>query len=249
VSTTSPNCVSVSQIEVKAGRLTRIPLAQFIIDEGKIAGFEVHPSKDYLLVTSTHGRIYVFRIDTGELRGSIEVPNHARGCLIDPSGLYVVVQVPPLSQQLAAPNNLNLGIHENDIERTTLLIFEIGTGMPAFEIRSVFEVSSMQFSENGKYLALGSSHGAVEVFPVDPELHQNVKQVLDSMKIQPDFWYNYPIFLPNYDVVSTQKAAYEDMSERIILSQADKPETFESFSPSRSVYNNLASGRNAAVDA
>ena len=98
VSTTSPNCVSVSQIEVKAGRLNRIPLAQFIIDEGKIAGFEVHPSKDYLLVTSTHGRVYVFRIDTGELRGSIEVPNHARGCLIDPSGLYVVVQVPPLSQ-------------------------------------------------------------------------------------------------------------------------------------------------------
>lgn len=71
------------------------------------------------------------------------------------------------------------------------------------------------------------------------------------MKIQPDFWYNYPIFLPNYqsEVVSTQKAAYEDMSERIILSQADKPETFESFSPSRSAYNHLASGRNAAVDA
>lgn len=47
--------------------------------------------------------------------------------------------------------------------------------MPAFEIRSVFEVTSMQFSENGKYLALGSRHGAVEVFPVDQELHQNVK--------------------------------------------------------------------------
>jgi WD40 repeat protein len=71
VSTTSPNCVSVSQIDIKGSKMNKTPLSQFIIDEGKIAGFDVHPSKDYLLVTSTQGRIYVFRIDTGELRGTI----------------------------------------------------------------------------------------------------------------------------------------------------------------------------------
>ena len=39
--------------------------------------------------------------------------------------------------------------HENDIERTTILMFGIGTGLAAAEIKSVFEVSTMQFSENG----------------------------------------------------------------------------------------------------
>ena len=92
ISTISPNCVSVSQVDIKGSKLhNKTPLAQFIIDEGKIAGFDVHPSKDYILVTSTQGRIYVFRLDTGELRGTIPCPLHAKGCLIDPSGLYVII--------------------------------------------------------------------------------------------------------------------------------------------------------------
>lgn len=156
------------------------------------------------MITSTQGRVYVFRIDTGELRGTIPIPHHARGCLIDPSGLYVVVQVPPFNYQ--ADNEIdreykalqNMGTHENDIERTTLLMFEIGTGLAAAEIKSVFEVSAMQFSEDGKYLSLGSNRGSVCVWALGQHLHQNVKQVLDSMRLQPDFWYNYPIFLPDY---------------------------------------------------
>lgn len=91
-----------------------------------------------------------------------------------------------------------MGTHENDIERTSLLMFEIGTGMAAAEIKSVFEVSSMQFSEDGRYLSLGSSKGSVGVFAMGSHLYENVKQVLDSMKLQPDFWFNYPIFLPDY---------------------------------------------------
>lgn len=92
----------------------------------------------------------------------------------------------------------SMGTHENDIARTSLLMFEIGTGIAAAEIKSVFEVSSMQFSEDGKYLSLGSSKGCVCVFAMGNHLHENVKQVLDSMKLQPDFWFNYPIFLPDY---------------------------------------------------
>lgn len=106
LSTTSPNCVSISQIDIKGNKLNKTPLSQFIVDEGKIAGYDIHPSKDYLLITSTQGRIYVFRIDTGELRGTIQVPLHARGCLIDPSGLYVLIQVPPFSEK----NALNMAL-------------------------------------------------------------------------------------------------------------------------------------------
>jgi hypothetical protein len=76
-----------------------------------------------------------------------------------------------------------MGTHENDIERTTLLMFEIGTGLAAAEIKSVFEMSTMSFSEDGKYLALGSNRGSVCVWALGQNLHMNVKQVLDSMKI------------------------------------------------------------------
>ena len=36
----------------------------------------------------------MFRVETGELRGTIKVPMNCTGCLIDPSGLYVCIKVP-----------------------------------------------------------------------------------------------------------------------------------------------------------
>jgi hypothetical protein len=55
-------------------------------------------------VTSSKGRIYVFRIDTGELRGTIRIPLNSSGCQTDASGLYVIVKVPAF----AALNAMNL---------------------------------------------------------------------------------------------------------------------------------------------
>ncbi len=52
-------------------------LVLFYISDGKVTGFDLHPSLDYVIVTSSTGKIYVFRIDTGELRGTIDAPNHA----------------------------------------------------------------------------------------------------------------------------------------------------------------------------
>lgn len=57
--------------------MTKSQLVQYFIAEGRIAGFDIHPSKDYLLVTSNKGKVYVFRVETGELRGTICVPQHA----------------------------------------------------------------------------------------------------------------------------------------------------------------------------
>lgn len=86
--------------------MTKSQLFQYFVWEGKISGFDLHPSKDYLLITTNRGKVYVYRIDTGELRGTIDVPLHAKGCLVDPSGLYVVIQVPPFSNnQITAQNN------------------------------------------------------------------------------------------------------------------------------------------------
>jgi len=89
--------VQVHLVEIRDNKISIQSLANYIISEGKVTGFDFHPSKDYILITSSRGKIFMFRIDTGELRGTIKIPLHASGCLIDPSGLYVVIQVPPYS--------------------------------------------------------------------------------------------------------------------------------------------------------
>lgn len=96
------------------------------------------------MITTNRGKIYVYRIDTGELRGTIDVPLHAKGCLIDPSGLYVVLQVPPFANRLVdtQTNNVDLiGTNEKHLQRTTVLMYEIGTGLAAAEILSIFDIS------------------------------------------------------------------------------------------------------------
>jgi len=196
-------------VDVKGTKLTRSPLCQYVISEGKITGFDLHPSGDYLLVTSSKGRIYVFRIDTGELRGTIRIPLNASGCQVDPSGLYVAVRVPAFADlnamNLASGGGASqlanqighFGANEKDLARNTILMYEVGTGMPAAEICSVFEISEMRFSCDGRFLALGSTSGAISVWSMGNHLHQNVKQVLDAMRLSNDFWFNYPIFLPD----------------------------------------------------
>ena len=182
----APNCVRLQLVEVKDNRMNMSPLAQFFINDGKVAGFDYHPSKDYVLITSSKGKIYLFRIDTGELRGTINVPLHAQGCLIDPSGLYVVVQVPPYSPRhtrnltnAGDGSNLgHLGTNERDLCRTTVLMYEIGTGNAAAEVHSIFDITEMQFSTDGRYLALGSRKGSVSVWALGEHLYQHVSEVI-----------------------------------------------------------------------
>ena len=79
------------------------------------------------------------------------MPLHSQGCLVDPSGLYVVVQVPPYSPRhtrnlTSAGNGGNLGhlgTNERDLCRTTILMYEIGTGHAAAEVHSIFDITEM----------------------------------------------------------------------------------------------------------
>jgi WD40 repeat protein len=101
---------------------------------------------------------------------------------VDPSGLYVIVRVPAFAnlnamnlatggnQQLAAQIG-HFGANEKDLARNTILMYEVGTGMPAAEICSVFEISEMKFSCDGRFLALGSTSGAISVWSMGSHLH------------------------------------------------------------------------------
>jgi hypothetical protein len=62
-------------------------------------------------------------------------------------------------------------------------MFEIGTGLAAAEIKSLFEISQVKFSPDGKYISLGSKRGTVCVWALGEHLYQNIKQVMDSLQI------------------------------------------------------------------
>ncbi len=68
--------------------------------------------------------------------------------------------MPPFSnhQINAQNNNIDLlGSNEKNLQRTTILMYEIGTGLAAAEILSIFDISTMSFSTDARYLALGST--------------------------------------------------------------------------------------------
>jgi hypothetical protein len=51
--------------------MTKSQLGAYFIAEGKITGFDLHPSKDYVMINSNRGKVYVYRVETAEVRGVI----------------------------------------------------------------------------------------------------------------------------------------------------------------------------------
>ena len=41
----------------------------------------------------------------------------------------------------------------------TVIIFEIGTGLQAFQLNNIHNVTSLSFSKDGKYLSSGNQNG------------------------------------------------------------------------------------------
>ena len=67
----------------------------------------------------------------------------------------------------------------------------------------------MRFSGDGRYLALGSTKGHVSVWALGDQQYSVVRDVLEKMQSTRDFWYNYPIYLPDHKII-TQPPARKD---------------------------------------
>ena len=91
----SPSCLRLQSFDAEF-RSKSFQCAYEI--DGTISGYELHPSGAYLVVTSTQGFYYIFRVETGELRGKVPIMSNPKGLSIDPSGLYLAVSVPSNSE-------------------------------------------------------------------------------------------------------------------------------------------------------
>mmetsp|Transcript_5111 Transcript_5111/g.6802 ORF Transcript_5111/g.6802 Transcript_5111/m.6802 type:complete len:84 (+) Transcript_5111:317-568(+) len=61
----------------------------------------------------------------------------------------------------------------------------------------------MNYSSDGRYLALASQRGAVSVWALGDHQFRGVHEVIERMREQPDFWCNYPIYLPDHTSQAT----------------------------------------------
>jgi WD40 repeat protein len=80
-------------------------------------------------------------------------------------------------------------------EPNRALIFEVGTGTFVGEIANLFQITSMKFSFDGKYLSFGSSSGIISVWATNEAMSSNITEVLNQVKLKDDFWKDYPIYL------------------------------------------------------
>ena len=100
-----------------------------------------------------------------------------------------------------------MGMTEKDLSRTTILMYEVGTRKVAAEVHSIFDITEMKFSGDGRYLALGSHKGAVSVWALGDHLFRTVHEVIERMKAREDFWSNFPLFMADQQTQEMQAPA------------------------------------------
>lgn len=82
--------------------------------------------------------------------------------------------------------------------QASLEIYEIGTGTLKFSIPLNFSATadSVQWSPDGKYLTVGSTHQqGLKVLMADKESQENIWTIIDQLKHEKNFWSKYPIDL------------------------------------------------------
>ena len=97
------------------------------------------------------------------------------------------------------------------------MIYEIGTGLVATEIGSLFDVATFSFSPNGKFFVVGSTGGAVSIWSLPDDVIENIQRVLSQLQVNSEFWSAYPIFIKNSYIDETKREV--GMKEDDYLSQ------------------------------
>ena len=104
------------------------------------------------------------------------------GLSIDPSGLYIAVSVKTNSSEpdLNTRKKWTIKGDRSVLEgtRTWIIIYEIGTGLVAAEISSLFDISTFSFCPNGKLFVAASKRGCVSIWAISDDICGNIQRVL-----------------------------------------------------------------------
>lgn len=98
-------------------------------------------------------------------------------------------------------SNVNL-IKDNIRKRSSIILYEIGTGNFISILKNIFVISNMKFSNDGRFICVTSDSGCVSVWNTSGEIRENIFSVLEEMKINHNFWEHFRI---NFSLENAEK--------------------------------------------
>jgi len=164
--------IQLQKITIRSAKAIKSSLNYYPIEEGKITGFDLHPSKEYVVIVSDVGYIYIYHY-LSQLKGKVRTGPSPNCCQVDSSGLYIFTV----------------------IEKRHLQVYEIGTGKLAAELSNICNISSFDISSNGRYLTITSDKGVVIIWRISGDVYESIDQMLTLMAVNPQIWNQYPIDL------------------------------------------------------
>ncbi|CAD8059558.1 unnamed protein product [Paramecium primaurelia] len=216
------NSVRRHQIDKANSQLSALALSIYTI-EGTIFGFDLHPSKDYILILSNYGFVYIYKIQSSEKRAKISVPPFSRHLKIDKSGLYFAIAHLPLvntseKQFIEIPSieflTKNAKINKKMLP-TNIRIYECGTGQVAEQINRIFSIVSLDFSNDGQYLLVGGKKGKISLWGLSQDLVQSAEDVIKDMKINPFFWRDFQIYIDDEEILEQDILDLELLAKKL----------------------------------
>ena len=172
----------------------------------QILDIKMHTSENYAIILNNTNQIIITQILTGEITAVIDLNSRvktANNIQIDNSGLFLGVICElfnydenrniNLNKYIDINNNLNI----DKLKRNYIIIFEIGTGKVKTYINYINPISKILFDNEGNYLIIAGKKGEISLWKLSDIMTNNIKYVLEEMKINKDFWEEYEIKYDN----------------------------------------------------
>ena len=194
----------------------------------QILDIKIHTSENYAIILNNTNQIIITKILSGEITAVIDLNSRvktANNIQIDNSGLFLGVICELFNYDENRNINLNKYIYTNDnscvdkLKRNYIIIFEIGTGRVKTCINYINPISKILFDNEGNYLIIAGKKGEISLWKLSEMMTNNIKYVLEEMKINKDFWEEYEI---KYDNNFEYKDEIVNNSDYVINNRTNK---------------------------
>lgn len=91
---------------------------------------------------------------------------------------------------------------DNIRKRSSVIIYELGTGNFVSILKNIFVISNVKFSNDGRFICIASDSGCISIWNIKGEIRDNIRNVLEEIKMNPHFWDNYRI---NFNLENSDK--------------------------------------------
>ena len=84
---------------------------------------------------------------------------------------------------------------------TSIELYELGTGQLCKQMNQSFQIGSLCWTHDGKYLSVGSKNNQqFSMVWADKQTLENIWTLTDSLRKNKNFWKNYPINLRGQEI-------------------------------------------------